>query len=311
MANGYTNVPGVSAAMLGRHTANTENPHKVTKEQLGLNKVDNTSDKEKPVSEKQADAIADAKRAGTDAMAAINGHIKNKTNPHGVTAEQVGADPNGAADSAVSAHNTDSSAHADIRSIVNGLTNRLNALADSDDVSLDQLSEIVAYIKNNKTLIESVTTSKVNVSDVVNNLVTNISNKPLSAAMGVELKRLIDNINIGTDTTLSTAGKAADAKAVGDQLSQLSTKIGDRAAKPVCLCLPLPASAWTGNQQVVTVPGVTTDCVVFVAAAEDEEQSSEYVNCGIWCSAQKKGQLTFDCTFVPLVDLTVNVSIFT
>lgn len=54
------------------------------------------------------------------------------------------------------------------------------------------MAEIVAYIKNNKTLIDNVTTSKVNVADIINNLTTNVSNKPLSAAQGVVLKALID-----------------------------------------------------------------------------------------------------------------------
>ena len=94
----------------------------------------------------------------------------------------------------LSAHNTNNSAHNDIRLLIQGLTDRLNILADSDDETLDQMSEIVAYIEDNRDLIESITTSKVNVSDIINNLTTNIANKPLSASMGVELKRLIDNI---------------------------------------------------------------------------------------------------------------------
>lgn len=44
------------------------------------------------------------------------------------------------------------------------LTERLNEIADSDDTDLDQLHEIVAYIKNNASLIESITTSKVSTS---------------------------------------------------------------------------------------------------------------------------------------------------
>ena len=39
------------------HSKNAENPHKVTKQQIGLEKVDNTSDMEKPVSTAQAAAI--------------------------------------------------------------------------------------------------------------------------------------------------------------------------------------------------------------------------------------------------------------
>ncbi|MCI6790639.1 MAG: hypothetical protein MR589_06155 [Lachnobacterium sp.] len=110
------------------------------------------------------------------------------------TAEEVGADAAGTAESKVSAHNTATDAHNDIRLLVQGLTDRLNALADSDDETLDQMSEVVAYIKSNKSLIDAITTGKVSVSDIVDNLTTNVSNKPLSAAQGVKLKALIDAI---------------------------------------------------------------------------------------------------------------------
>lgn len=54
------------------HETNKENPHGVTKNQVGLGNVDNTSDMNKPVSTAQATAIADAKKAGTDAQTAAN-----------------------------------------------------------------------------------------------------------------------------------------------------------------------------------------------------------------------------------------------
>lgn len=142
----------------------------------------------------------------------LTSHTSNKSNPHGVTAAQVGADPKGTAASAVSSHNTSTTAHGDIRDLIEELTTRLNALADSDDTTLDQMSEIVAYIKSNKSLIDSITTSKVNVSDIVNNLTTNVSNKPLSAAQGVALKALIDAIN----TSLATKGSGDMLKSVYD-----------------------------------------------------------------------------------------------
>jgi len=107
------------------------------------------------------------------------------------TASEVGADASGTANTAVSNHNINTSAHSDIRTLITNLTTRLNTLADSDDTTLDQMSEVVAYIKSNKSLIEGITTNKVNVSDIINNLTTNVTNKPLSAAQGVELKRLI------------------------------------------------------------------------------------------------------------------------
>ena len=94
----------------------------------------------------------------------------------------------------ISAHNTSADAHDDIRDLITGLTTRLNTLADSDDTTLDQMSEIVEYIKSNKSLIDSITTNKVNVSDIINNLTTNVTNKPLSAAQGVAIKSLIDSL---------------------------------------------------------------------------------------------------------------------
>ena len=105
-----------------------------------------------------------------------------------------GKEASGTAASAVSTHNTDTDAHNDIRDLIDGLTTRLNALANSTDEDLDQMAEIVAYIKSNKSLIDSITTSKVNVADIVNNLTTNVTNKPLSAAQGVAIKSLIDTL---------------------------------------------------------------------------------------------------------------------
>ena len=180
------------------------------------------------------------------------------------SASEVGADASGTAAAQVGAHNVSGEAHADLRALIEGLTSRLNALADSDDTTLDQLSEIVAYIKSNKALIDAVTTGKVSVSDIVDNLTTNASGKVLSAAQGVALKAMIDGIVIPTalpnpqqitingqrydgseavtltvnsegggtpveiDDTLTQSGKAADAKVVGDQLSALNQAIGNK-----------------------------------------------------------------------------------
>ena len=73
----------------------------------------------------------------------------------GTGSEGTGTD--GTASALVSAHNVSAGAHNDIR-----------------------------------LLIESLTTSKVSVADIINNLTTNADKKPLSAAQGVALKGLID-----------------------------------------------------------------------------------------------------------------------
>ena len=72
------------------HIANKSNPHGVTKAQVGLGNVNNTSDADKPVSTAQATAIADAKAAGTNAQTNLTTHMRNMSNPHGVTRDQLG-----------------------------------------------------------------------------------------------------------------------------------------------------------------------------------------------------------------------------
>ena len=145
------------------------------------------------------DALAGKQPTGTylteETDPTVPDWAKEPTKP-GYTASEVGADPSGTASSQVSDHNAETTAHSDIRLLIQGLTERLNALADSDDTTLDQLSEVVAYIKSNRTLIEAITTSKVSVSDIIDNLTTNVTNKPLSAAQGVALKTLIDAITV-------------------------------------------------------------------------------------------------------------------
>ena len=77
-------------AKVNSHIGNKSNPHGVTKAQVGLGNVNNTSDADKPVSTAQATAIADAKAAGTNAQTNLTTHIQNKSNPHGVTRDQLG-----------------------------------------------------------------------------------------------------------------------------------------------------------------------------------------------------------------------------
>ena len=68
----------VTTTQFTEHTSNTNNPHNVTKEQIGLGNVDNTSDTNKPVSSAQQQAIDAAKTEVGNYT--INGQ-KISTNP--------------------------------------------------------------------------------------------------------------------------------------------------------------------------------------------------------------------------------------
>lgn len=275
------------------HIANKNNPHGITKGQVGLGHADDTSDQDKPVSIAQQTAldkkvdkttVADPStlglvKSGTDITVDANGNVSVNDNSHkhtvnnisdltataaelnvmhGITASTAelnytdgvtsniqtqlnskaptanpiltgipkaptaaaGADTTQIAttaftQTAVSNHNASPTAHNDIRDLIAGLTTRLNALADSDDTTLDQLSEIVSYIKSNRTLIENVTTNKINVSDIVNNLTSTSANKPLSAKQGKVLKDLIDALTPASIGALPASTKYAESPSVG------------------------------------------------------------------------------------------------
>ena len=149
--------------------------------------------------------------------------------------------------------------HQDISGIEDAiarLTTKLNALADSDDTTLDQLSEIVAYIKNNKSLIDGITTGKVSVDDIVNNLTSTAANKPLSAKQGKVLKDMIDSIVVPTkvsqltnDAGYLTQHQDISGKANTVDLATVATSgsYNDLSNKPTIPTVPTKVSAFTND----------------------------------------------------------------
>jgi hypothetical protein len=91
-------IPGLKDAIdkggtgLEDHITDYNNPHHVTKEQVGLGKVDNTSDLEKPISIAVQEALNNIKidATGYATKEELTNHINDKNNPHNVTKEQIG-----------------------------------------------------------------------------------------------------------------------------------------------------------------------------------------------------------------------------
>lgn len=126
--NGLSDALAVKAAAsdLTAHTGNKNNPHGVTKSQVGLGNVDNTADSAKPVSTAQQSAIDTAKSTAISTAG---------TN----------------ADSKISAHNGSSTAHSDIRTAVSKAQSKANdaySLAEgrSRSMSYDTYSEMVTAL---------------------------------------------------------------------------------------------------------------------------------------------------------------------
>lgn len=259
---------------INNHVTNTNNPHGVTKEQLGLDKVENTSDAEKPIS--------DAAQVALDGKADLKhdheiGEINNLQNlldelqvnidtnttaidekadvEHNhddlyydkdeilglITVEEIddicGSNlstgesidvvsmasknwveqfyqPKGSylTETDINNHNASTVAHNDIRVRIEKIAEDFYTFADCDDKTLNQLQEVVNYIKNNTSLIEGITTNKVNISDIIDNLTTNVSDKPLSAAQGVVLNNLISALKtlVGETSVSAQISEALD-----------------------------------------------------------------------------------------------------
>ena len=140
-------------------------------------------------------------KAGGD-VSSVNGKIGEVV----LDADDVKADPVGTAERLVGELSKD----------VQSLREDLQGLLDLDDESLNEFHEIGQVIRDNKDIIEGFTVSKVNVSDIVDNLNSTDVNKPLSAAQGKQLKQLIDNFSL-TEEQDTLLGYIPDLKAWYDE----------------------------------------------------------------------------------------------
>lgn len=213
-------------------------------------------------------------------------------------------------DNRLSAHNASYQAHPNLFTRImkvyddlNTLTARVNTIADSDDETLDQMSEQVAYIKANRDLIELVTTAKVSVADVVDSLYSSEVKKPLSAAQGAELRRLIEAVN---DTKLDTT-RLTDAINTALHSAKESGEFGSDPAWTIRAAgeVVVPTSAWTEqNYAFVTLPGEEANKIeegdlVLLFPSDSSTRST----CGIChvhvesANAQNDSVFLFQCDF--------------
>lgn len=193
----FLNLEGLSVFLDNLRSTFSPSKHTHTKSEITDLTVDSSlsATSTNPVQNSTVTAALDAKVPTTRT---ING--KSLSSNISLSPADVGADPTGTASSAVATHNTTTDAHNDIRLLVSELSTQLNNFLNVDDTTKDQLSEVIAMIEANEGTIESLASGKVNVTDIINNLTTNVSDKPLSAAQGVALKALIDELRAALET---------------------------------------------------------------------------------------------------------------
>ena len=162
--------------------------------------------------------------------------VNNKVGDVKLSYDDVGAEKSGA----VATHNTSADSHSDIRITLAELKAAVEAFLDIDEPTLDQLSELIQAIEANAGSIEQLTNGKVNVSDIVNNLTTNASNKPLSAAQGAVLKSKAENAMkeaedafAQAEIAISNASDASAAAANAQQTAQQASSAAQGASDKV------------------------------------------------------------------------------
>lgn len=86
--------------------------------------------------------------------------------------------------------------------------------------------------------------------------------------------------------------------------------LANAGGKPMGHGVTLPASAWSGNSQTITVPGVLADeTKQLIQPVPAIASQAAYLAAGILCTGQAANSLTFTCQTVPEADLTVYVVI--
>lgn len=204
------------------HLSNMNNPHGVTKVQVGLSNVDNTADTAKPIStaqqeglDKKVDKVAGKGLSTNDLTADLKSkydnaylHLSSKTNPHGVTKDQVGLGsvPNVATNDQTPTF----TAAASMAPLTSGekLTIALGKIAKA-------ITDLIAHI-GNKSNPHGVTRAQVGLGNVDN---TADTAKPISTAQQTALNKKADLDSTGkvpasqlpsfVDDVLEYSGKTA------------------------------------------------------------------------------------------------------
>ena len=155
-------------------------------------------------------------------------------------------------DNKISAHNTSITAHSDIRDLISALTTKVNNFLDVDDTTTDQLSEVLTLIENNKGTLESLTSNKINVSDIVDNLTTSSTTKVLSAKQGVAIKALIDALQEAVN------GKAAASHThTISEVTNLQTTLNAKASQSDLDALSDVVDGKTDSGHTHTIANIT------------------------------------------------------
>lgn len=199
------------------------------------------------------------------------GNVQNQIN---------GKEASGTAASAVSAHNTNSSAHSDIREAIPKKTSELTN--DSGYITIDDVPEGA---------VASTTTPKMDGTAVV----------------GTEKAFARGDHAHPTDTSRQAAITASGIlKGTGS--SVIAAEAGTDYATPgVCFTLTLSASGWSDSTQTASSSNLLASGYAYTVTPASGSFAA-YAEAVIYAdNVSTAGKMTFHCTETPTEDLTVNV----
>ena len=266
---------------INTHSSRTDNPHSVTKTQVGLGNCDNTSDINKPVSTAQATSIADAKKAGTDAQNAINAHKEDANNPHKVTKAQVGLSN---CDNTSDKDKPISTAQSAEFTRIEGLITNAQGSSDTHSSRTDNPHKV--------------TKSQIGLGNCDN---TSDVNKPISTATQIALNKKADLDDDGLISSVQLPPTMTPKTHASSHFAG-----GDDAIYST-IAINLTVEDWTEYSQTVNAVGVTANNTVVVSPSPLYHDL--YIKSGVKCLSQEDGKLTFSCKLTPENPIVVNVLI--
>lgn len=310
------------ADKVNEHVAKTDNPHNVTKNQVGLSKVDNTADKDKPVSTAQSTAINSAKN---EVQSNLDTHISDTSNPHNVTKDQVGlgnvdntsdklkpiSDATKTALGGKVDKVTDKSLVLDteIAKLSNLKTqDELNtSIADAKKAGTDAQTNITSH-KNDEANPHNVTKAQVGLGQVDN---TSDQDKPVGKATKIELDKKVDIVEgkgLSTEdftsvekTKLEGIAEGATRVIVDDTLDDSTNAIQNRAVKKALDSLSSNLSAVEKDLNEKAGNLVFTDSVNGLVPKADttaEKSTAVLTAEGKWMSSYDAAKIRTKRTFL-------------
>lgn len=108
-----------------------------------------------------------------------------------------------------------------------------------------------------------------------------------------------------TDATATSETVLKGYSAYGANGVRIAGTVSATTRQEVTISLPL--SEWVDGQQIISIPGVMPESTIIVGSDIGSEPT--YSDCGIYCSNQGTGSLTFTAAWLPDSDLIANAVI--